>query len=334
MDLRNYGYSGDTELEDGLLPARIVEVRRERYRAVCAGNEVTAVLTGSFLKNIVERGDYPTVGDFVALRLNRSGPSGIVRVFPRTSKFSRTDFSGHAVQYVKTVLEQVVAANFDYVFILSSLNQDFSQARILRYLSQARHSGGTPVVVLSKADLVEDAAPQIELIREIAPDVDAFAISARTGAGFNRLLDYARPGKTIVLLGMSGVGKSSLINALAGENLMDVKEIREDDARGRHTTTHRQLLRLPSGAMLIDTPGMRELGLWDADAGISSSFSDVEELIGRCRFSDCAHETEPGCAVRAALQEKTLTEKRWQAYLAQRREARFVARKSGGKIRK
>lgn len=165
-------------------------------------------------------------------------------------------------------------------------------------------------------------------IHEIARDVDVIPLSSHTGLGLDRLAAYLKPGKTIVFLGMSGVGKSSLLNALAGRQLMDVREVRERDSRGRHTTTHRQLIKLPSGAMVIDTPGMRELGLWDADKGISESFSDVEMLFSKCRFSDCSHKTEPGCAVLKALDDGSLPRKRWEGYLSQKREASFVERKS------
>ena len=328
-DLFNYGYNGISEkLPEGQIPGRIVEVRREIYKVVCSHGEVTASLRGAFFHRTEERGNYPAVGDFVLMKHNGSGPSSIVDLLPRTSKFSRTDFSGHAAAYVKTVLEQVVAANFDYVFIVSSLNRDFNAGRIARYLTQARQSGGVPVVILTKADLCEDAATHIAAVREIAPDIDVIALSSHTGVGLGELNQYVRPGKTIVFLGMSGVGKSSLLNALAGENLMDVKEIREEDSRGRHTTTHRQLVRLPSGAMIIDTPGMRELGLWDAGEGIDAAFADIEAIIARCRFSDCRHQTESGCAVKAALADKTLPEKHWKSYLAQKNEADFVSRRT------
>ena len=195
------------------------------------------------------------------LHYNESGDSLIATVLPRRSKFSRADYSGHATGYTKTVLEQVVATNFDYVFILSSLNGDFNVSRIMRYLTQARQSGGQPVIILTKADLAPDyTIPLSEVIQSI-PGVPVHAICSHTAMGLNELNSYFMPGKTIVFLGMSGVGKSSLLNALMEQNVMKVQEIREVDSRGRHTTTHRQLFMLPSGSMVIDTPGMRELGL-------------------------------------------------------------------------
>lgn len=327
IDLFEYVPAEGEQLPDGQIPARIVEVRRDLYKVICMHGEVPARLKGSFFREARERGDFPAVGDYAALLHNANGDSLIVRILPRKSKFSRTDFSGHAASYVKTVLEQVVAANFDYVFIVSSLNLDFSPGRIARYLTQARQGGGVPVVILTKADLCANADAQVRAVREIARDVDVIPLSSHTGEGLEALRPYLEPGKTIVFLGMSGVGKSSLLNALAGEKLMEVKAIREDDARGRHTTTHRQLVRLPSGAMVIDTPGMRELGLWDAGDGIRAAFADIEEIVARCRFSDCRHKTESGCAVKAALADRSLSEKEWQNYLTQKEEAAFVGRK-------
>lgn len=335
IDLTDYGYKDSgTPLPYGLLPARITEVRRERYKAVCKHGEVTAALTGSFFHKAAERNDYPSVGDFVLLRYNLQGDSGITELLPRFSKFSRTDFSGHAAEFVKTILEQVVAANFDYVFIVSSLNQDFSPGRIARYLTQARQSGGRPAVILTKADLCETNTEQTTAVREIAGDIDVIPLSAHTGLGLERLEPYLKPGKTVVFLGMSGVGKSSLLNALAGKELMAVRGIRQEDARGRHTTTHRQLVRLPCGAMIIDTPGMRELGLFEAEEGIRTSFGDIEALTASCRFSDCRHETEPGCAIQAALADGSLTEKRWRSYQSQKQEAVFVKHKSKPPVNK
>ena len=327
IDLFEYVPAEGEQLPDGQIPARIVEVRRDLYKVICMHGEVPARLKGSFFREARERGDFPAVGDYAALLYHPDGDSLIVKILPRKSKFSRTDFSGHAASYVKTVLEQVVAANFDYVFIVSSLNLDFSPGRIARDLTQARQGGGVPVVILTKADLCANADAQVRAVREITRDVDVIPLSSHTGEGLEALRPYLEPGKTIVFLGMSGVGKSSLLNALAGEKLMEVKAIREDDARGRHTTTHRQLVRLPSGAMVIDTPGMRELGLWDAGDGIRAAFADIEEIVARCRFSDCRHKTESGCAVKAALADRSLSEKEWQNYLTQKEEAAFVGRK-------
>jgi ribosome biogenesis GTPase len=312
----------------------VTELQREQYTVITERGEATAVLKGAFYHDAEMREDFPSVGDYVLLHYNDSGPSLIARVLPRRSKFSRADFSGHAAGYVKTILEQVVATNFDYVFILSSLNNDFKVKRITRYLTQTWQSGGKPVVILTKADLVEDYESPLADVREAAPGVPVHAVSSRTGFGLDELCEYLRPGMTVVFLGMSGVGKSSLLNALMKREVMAVKAIREDDSRGRHTTTHGQLFMVPplegasSGAMVIDTPGMRELGLFDADEGISAGFSNVEELFAHCRFSDCRHSTEPGCAVLSALSDGSLPHEHWERYLAQRRENKFVENKS------
>ena len=328
IDLKTYGYTEIEAIPDGLLPGRVTEFRRERFTVVTERGEITAVLKGSFYHNTETHVDFPCVGDFVLLQYNESGDSLIVKILPRRSKFSRADYSGHAVGYVKTILEQVVATNFDYVFILSSLNNDFKVTRIMRYLTQARKSSAQPIVILTKADLVEDYSLPLAEVKQSIPDVAVHAICSHTGQGLNELAPYLMPGKTVVFLGMSGVGKSSLLNALMEQEVMKVQAIREVDSRGRHTTTHRQLFMLPSGTMVIDTPGMRELGLFDADEGIRASFTDVEEWFQQCRFRDCRHQAEPGCAVLAALADGSLPLERWEQYVAQQHENKFVQNKT------
>ncbi|CAI6083680.1 Small ribosomal subunit biogenesis GTPase RsgA [Paenibacillus sp. JJ-100] len=328
MDLKTYGYVEIDAIPDGLLAGRVTELRRERFTVMTERGEVTAVLKGLFYHSAESRADFPCVGDFVLLQYNESGDSLIVTVLPRHSKFSRADFSGHAAGYVRTVLEQVVATNFDYIFILTSLNRDFNVTRIMRYLTQARQSGGQPIIILTKADLVEDYNLPLAEVTQSIPDVPVHAISSHTNQGLKELDLYLRPGKTVVFLGMSGVGKSSLLNALMEQAVMKVESIREEDSRGRHTTTHRQLFMLPSGAMVIDTPGMRELGLFDADEGIRASFTDVEEWFTQCRFTDCRHQAEPGCAVLAALDDGLLPLERWEYYIAQQHENKYVQDKT------
>ena len=324
INLQDYGYTETESPSNGLIPGRIIELQRERYTVITERGEVAASLKGAFYHNAQVREDLPCVGDYVLLQYNEQGTSLVARLLPRYTKFSRADFLGHASGHVKTAYEQVVAVNFDYVFILSSLNQDFNINRIIRYLTQTRRSGGYPVIILTKADLANDCEQKILEVQAAVNDVPVHAVSSHTGFGLAALDQYLKPSKTIVLLGMSGVGKSSLLNVLAEQEIMAVKAIREDDSRGRHTTTHRQLFMLPSGAMVIDTPGMRELGLYDAEEGISAVFSDVEELISRCKFSNCRHETEPGCAVLAAIADGSLSKEQWQRYLTQKKETRFI----------
>ena len=329
IDLKQYGYTEVEVPPEGLTTGRVTEVQRNQYNVVTEYGEVAATLKGSFVHDAVVRADLPCTGDFVFLQYNENGPSLIVHVLPRRSKFSRADFLGHGFAHIKANREQVVATNFDYVFLLTSLNRDFRVSRILRYLTQTRQSGGQPIIILTKADLTEDFSPQINEVKEAAPDVPVHAISSHTGFGLEALYKYLKPQKTVVFLGMSGVGKSSLLNALANEDLMAVRETRrEDSSKGSHTTTHRQLFMLPSGAMIIDTPGMRELGLYDADESISAGFADVEELFTRCRFSNCTHQNEPGCAVWEALTADTLPHSRWEQYLKQERENKYVEDKT------
>jgi ribosome biogenesis GTPase / thiamine phosphate phosphatase len=315
--------------EEGLIPARVTVVHKERYEVASEkGNTFAVLKRGEYQgKDMAE--EFPAVGDYVSLRYEEAGDSLIVKTLPRTSKFSRSNFSGHAAGYVKTVLEQTVAANFDYVFLLSSLNHDFSVSRMERYLAMAHHSGAQPVIVLTKADVAVDAADKMLSARTIAGQTPIHMISAHTGEGLSALSSYFAKGKTIVFLGSSGVGKSSLVNALVGEEVMAVNDIREDDSKGRHTTTHRQMIFLPGGAVVIDTPGLRELGVvWEAEEGIAETFADVEDFLDRCRFSDCTHQNEPGCAVREAVEQGVLSKERMERYLRLKRETRFNARRA------
>ena len=328
IDLKDYGYKQTTQVPEGLLPGRVTEHQRDHYKVVSPMGDVTARLKGAFIHTAQDSDDFPCVGDFVLIQYNPIGDSLITNLLPRESKFSRADYSGHKAGYAKTIREQLVAANFDYVFILSSLNADFNVKRIARYVTQAQNSGGWPVVILTKADLADDTTAHRIQVERAAPGVMVHSISSHTGQGMEELADYLQPGKTIVFLGMSGVGKSSLLNALMHDDVMAVSDIREDDSRGRHTTTHRQLFMLPSGAMVIDTPGMRELGLFGAEEGISQGFQDVEALFADCRFNDCQHETEPGCAVRAAIKDGSLPLDRWTRYQQQLRENQFVEDKA------
>lgn len=247
---------------------------------------------------------------------NKDGDSRIIKTLERKTYFSRRDPD-------KGRGEQVVAANFDTVFIMQSLNHDFNPKRLERYLTAAAQSKAEPVIVLTKADLTDDYLPYIIETSNAAPGVKTCIVSAKTGYGMDELSPYIQKGKTLVFLGSSGVGKSSLVNALAGENIMDTNGIREDDSKGRHTTTRRELIMLQNGAMIIDTPGMRELGMWDVTEGLGNAFADIEELAQHCRFRDCRHENEPGCAVREAIENGTLDESRFESYRKIKAEAKY-----------
>ena len=307
--IEDYGYVGGPVAGKGAVPARVLGTWGDYYRVVCDAGEGIARKKASAFHG---RPDavIPTTGDFVSLKWNPHGESRILATLPRYSTFARTDpsSSGHKAQ--------VIAVNFDTLFFLTSVNQNFNVRRLERFLSLGRTSGAPVVVLLTKSDLVDAAALARYLAeaRAHAGDAEVLALSARTGAGLDALAPYVRPRRTLAFVGSSGVGKSSLVNALAGDELMPTLEIRSWDAKGRHTTTERELVRLPCGALVLDTPGMREIGLFEADDGIADAFADVDALVRRCRFSDCRHDTEPNCAVKAALADGTLAEDRWLAY--------------------
>ena len=311
MNLSDYGYVPNTENLPGI-PARVTAVHKERYEIVCQHG-----ITHARLKTKEYYcGDalFPTTGDFVMIHYIPNGDSQILATLPRRTFFSRREPGA-------VLRDQAVAANFDYVFIMQSLNMDFNVKRLERYLTLAWQSGATPVILLTKADLVDDYWEYLCQTERVAAGVNIHVVSAHTGFGLAQLNAYLQPGKTLVFLGSSGVGKSSLVNALAGEPVMAVNGIREDDSKGRHTTTHRQLIRLKSGVMIIDTPGMRELGMWDASEGLRDAFADVQQFVGKCRFSDCTHSTEPGCAIKAAIESGELDVARWESYRKLKEEA-------------
>ena len=311
MNINDYGIMPNTQNLPGI-PARVTAVHKERYEIVCEHGMAHARLKTK--EYYVDTQDFPTTGDFVMINYIPNGDSQIIATLPRRTFFSRRE-PGPVPR------DQAVAANFDFVFIMQSLNMDFNPKRLERYLTLAWQSGATPVILLTKADLVEDYWEYLTQVDRVATGVSTHVVSAHTGHGLERLNAYLQPGKTVVFMGSSGVGKSSLVNALAGEVIMTVNSIREDDSKGRHTTTHRQLIRLKSGVMIIDTPGMRELGMWDVSEGLGDAFADVEAFLGKCRFSDCRHETEPGCAIKAAIAIGELDASRWESYRKLKEEA-------------
>ena len=330
MDYSRFGIpmSIQSMEEEGHIAGRVTAAFKERYEVICEKGTVFAVIKrGAYQRKGAEE-EFPAVGDYVLLRHEEAGDSLIVKTLPRHARFSRSNFSGHAAGYVKTVLGQTVAANFDYVFLMSSLNHDFNVARMERYLAMAHHSGAQPVIILTKADVAVDGEQKLQRAKAAAGEVAVHVISAHTGEGLQELAAYFSPGKTAVFLGSSGVGKSSLVNALAGEEVMPVSDIRDDDSKGRHTTTHRQMIFLKCEAMVIDTPGLRELGMWEAEEGLGQTFSDVEQYVGRCRFSDCSHQQEPGCAMREAMESGALSRERFERYMRLSGETQFVKRKA------
>jgi ribosome biogenesis GTPase len=333
LDLKSYGFNHKfqhqittDEITAGLVPARVITVQKETYKIAAAHGEKYGKLKGSIFYQDTKYKVYPAVGDFVLVKPNETGDDIIYRVLERGSSFSRLNPTLRDT--ITRASEQIVAANFDYVFLMASLNYDFNVRRMERYLAAAWQSGGTPVIILTKADLCENYKDIITELEHIALGVDIVVISAHTGFGMEHLQKYMQPGTTLVFLGSSGIGKSSLVNALAGEELMKVNTIRENDSKGQHTTTYRQLFVLNSGVVIIDTPGMRELGMWDVEEGIETVFSDIEELFHNCRFRNCSHSGELGCAVQEAIDCGNLTKERWKSYQKLIKEANYSANKA------
>ena len=284
---------------------RIVEIQKNSFLIGYEGRELKGKLRGSFYEEDAE--SWPVVGDWVLFLENPAGDSVIQAVCERKSFLRRPD-------QAKTGVMQDMVANADCCFIITSLNEDYSYSRIARYAGIALQGGCLPVVVLTKADLCPDAERYIREVETVSPEIRVYAVSARRGEGLAALEQYLVPGNTVCLMGSSGAGKSTLINALAGEEVMRTAEVRASDSTGKHTTTHRQLITLKSGVSVIDTPGMREVGMAMAEAGIDRTFSDILALESRCRFRNCKHDTEPGCAVKAAIARGELTEERLRLY--------------------
>ncbi|RZM75234.1 ribosome small subunit-dependent GTPase A [Leptolyngbya iicbica] len=304
--------------------ARVIAEQRGAYRVHTGTVAYPAQITGQLQHRTVDPLMLPAVGDWVVVEPHATQNTATIhQVLPRTSQFVRK-VAG------TTTAGQVVAANVDTVFLMSGLDGDFNLRRIERYLVTAWDSGASPVIVLNKVDVCTDVAATIAQVAAIAIGVPIHAVSAELGRGLSQLDPYLQPGKTVALIGSSGVGKSTLTNYLLGDAQQSTQAVRADDSRGRHTTTHRQLIRLPSGALLIDTPGMRELQLWQVGAGLSETFADIEALAADCKFRDCQHDQEPGCAVQAAIAAGQLTAQRLQSYQKLQREQQWIEQRREG----
>jgi ribosome biogenesis GTPase len=314
------GFAGALEPFDNCIPGRVSAQHRGEYEVLTEEGGRRARVAGRLRHEAGSGADLPAVGDWVAL-----SDATIQAVLPRRSAFARK------VAWSQTEA-QVLAANLDTVFVVSGLDGDVNQRRLERYLALAWESGASPVLVLTKADLCPDLGRVLLEVEQVAIGVPAHAVSNVTGDGIDELEPYLAPARTVALLGSSGVGKSTLANRLLGTEVQATKEI-ADDGRGRHTTTARQLFRLPGGALLVDTPGLREIQLWEADEGIHDAFADVDELAAGCRFRDCEHTHEPGCAVQAAIDEGRLPRARLQSYRALQRELRHLALKQDARLR-
>lgn len=320
----------------GVVPGRVALEHNHVYRVITETGEQLAEATGRMKHLAQGRHELPAVGDWVALWTDESGNRAVIKaVLPRLGRFSRKS-AGSWTE------EQVIAANIDTVFLVSGLDGDFNPRRIERYLLLAQQSDARPVIILNKADLAEDVPDLVAMIEETAPGLPVLAISAATGKGMELLQPYLGVGQTVALLGSSGVGKSTIVNRLVGERVLPTRSVRESDSRGRHASVHRQMIALPGGGLVIDTPGMRELQLWGVDEGLSGTFDDVDAIGEACRFRDCRHRHEPGCAVKAAVEAGTLDAARYdnfvklqdeRAELERRQDERaLLEQKRAGKI--
>jgi ribosome biogenesis GTPase len=329
--LQDLGWNGYLEalwkerfgVAESVLPGRVISQQRGLWRIAGEFGECWAEPSGKLRSVADAEGEsvWPAVGDWAAAELIGDERAILHWVLPRRGVFSRKAPG-------KRVEQQVIAANVDTAFLVAALDMDFSPRRLERYLAQCWNSGVSPAIVLNKTDECDDVAAHVAEAERVAIGAPVLALSARTGDGMDALEAHLSPGKTIVLLGSSGVGKSTIVNRLLREDAQAVKPTRESDGKGRHTTTARQLFRLPCGGLLMDTPGLREFAPWKVDAGITETFADIEELARDCRFGDCRHETEPGCAVRAATQSGALDEARVENRKKLEREQEFQRRKT------
>lgn len=301
-------------------PGRVLIEFNYIYRVYVEGGEIESVLAGRLKHRAATRGELPAVGDWVVVRRRPAEDrAAIIAVLPRRSRFSRK-LAGHVTG------EQVVAANVDVIFVVMALDDDFSLRRLERYLLLSRESGAAPVVLLTKPDLCVEVSARVAEVVAVAGEIPVHVLSPLRGDGIGQVAAYLTPGRTGALLGSSGVGKSTIINRLAGSDLRKTREVREADSKGRHTTTHRELVMLPDGGLIIDTPGMRELQLWDVGEAVRETFDDIEALAADCHFSDCRHRDEPRCAVKAAAADGRLPAERLASYLKLQDEMAFLAR--------
>lgn len=306
---------------NGYAAGRVASEYKHFYCVYSESGKVLGETAGRLRHEALDRGDLPIVGDWVVIRpCSEGGKVTIHAVLPRKSKFTRK-VAGFRTE------QQIVASNIDTVFLVTSLNQDFNPRRVERYLIVAWESGARPVIVLTKSDLCDEIEERIREIRAVAGDAPIHAVSVVMQEGLDELARYLTRGQTVALLGSSGVGKSTVINHWLGREYLRVREIREHDGRGMHTTTHRELIVLPQGGLVLDTPGMRELQLWDGESGVHIAFADIETMASHCYFSDCQHQDEPRCAIREALATGEIDAARYQSYEKLQKELAHLARK-------
>ncbi len=321
IDITKYGFTEQLKKEaliyEQMEPARILAQEKGFYRIITEKGERLAEVSGKFRFKTIAFSEYPAVGDFVMVNWNRSGHSAVIEaLLPRKSVFIRKA-AGNIQR------EQVVAANIDTIFLCMALNNDFNLRRLERSVSIAWDSGAVPVIVLTKSDLCEDLENRLSEVSSVAFGVDILVTTSIEENGYKELLPFISAGKTTAFIGSSGVGKSTLINRLLGKEYLKTNGLRNDD-KGRHTTTRRELFLLPSGGMVIDTPGMREFGMWDNDTGIEKTFKDIEMLAFQCKFCNCTHTNEPGCAIQKALETGELQIDRWRSYQKLKAENNYI----------
>ncbi len=310
-----------------LIPARVAQERKSIYLVFAEPGELRAEVSGRFIHTARSKGDFPAVGDWVAILPRPEGDKAMIHhLLPRMTRFSRKAIlSGGMPDLGGKTQEQVLAANVDVAFLVSGLDGELNLRRIERYLVVAWDSGASPVVVLNKSDVCSRVEEHVREVESIALGVPIQPASATQNIGLDVLHSYLGFGKTAVFLGSSGVGKSSIINSLLREERLEIAPVRQYDKKGRHTTSSREMIFLPTGGIVIDTPGMRELGMWSEQDGISRTFDDIEATASECRFRDCRHQGEPGCAVRQAIEDGLLDAKRLQSYLKLKKELAHLA---------
>ena len=307
--------------------ARVIRAHKHACDVIGAQGSLIATCTGRLLHETLTHAELPAVGDWVVVRPREGEKNADIHaVLPRRTKFSRRAAGDRD-------MEQVVAANIDTVFLVTSLDENYNLRRIERFLITAWESGAKPVVVLNKTDLHDNPDEALAEVIAVAPGAPVIALSARDSIGLESLDPWLKTGSTIALLGSSGVGKSTIINRILGEDIQDTGDISHENGKGRHTTTRRELLVGPSGALVIDTPGMRELQFWQTGmSAVEDTFDDIHTITGQCKFHDCRHNGEPGCAVHSALEAGTLEDTRWQSYLKLQREQAFADRQANASL--
>lgn len=324
----NEGFQNEYDMfKENYEVGRVSVEYKNLYRIYTQNGEVYGTISGKMIYNAETREDYPAVGDWVVLSPGEDGDKRIIQgILNRKSKFVRK-YAG------KSRDEQIIAANIDTAFICMSLNQNFNLRRLERYITMAWDSGAFPVILLTKADLCDNISELLMETQNSAPGIDIISVSSFLKTGIEELRKYIKKGNTVAFIGSSGVGKSTIINELLGEYRQTTKEISESEDRGRHTTTNRELMLLPGGGILIDTPGMRELHITDVKDSIDTTFLDIETLAAECRFPDCRHDSEPGCAVKKAIEQGVLHQERYQSYIKLKKESEFMERKTNAKAK-